>query len=50
LELSDEEDNDNEIDSIDVAINSVFERNYNELSEETRVMTAKDKTELAGQE
>jgi hypothetical protein len=44
LELSDEEDNDNESDSIDVAINSVVERNYNELSEETRVMTAKDGT------
>ncbi len=44
LELSNEEDNDNEIDSIDVAINSVVERNYNELSEETRVMTAKDGT------
>jgi hypothetical protein len=44
LELTDEEDNDNEIDSFDVAINSVVERNYNELSEETRVMTAKDGT------
>jgi hypothetical protein len=31
----------NEIDSIDVAIKSVVERIYNELSEETRVMTAK---------